>query len=98
MIQVKPEADYDCVYVELVDETSRVRVHLHAMPGTVLQYRELRQLEVVSNADTVFAQDRVERDERLPCDPIGIGGYNDHSRDDNEALHESKHDEGGDAT
>lgn len=73
MITVTPEADYDCIYVELVDDTSRVRIHLHALPGALLTQRQLRQIEVNSKAETVFALDRT-REDKLPCDPHGLGG------------------------
>jgi hypothetical protein len=96
MISVRPEADYDCIYCELVDETSRVKVHLHSLPGSVLKKKELRQIEVSSTAETVFAVDRVGRgEERLPCDMFGIGGNNDFTRNDSESNHSEEHDEDG---
>jgi hypothetical protein len=78
MIVVRPESEYDCVFVNLEDETSRVQMHLHVYAGTrELSRRELRQLEVSSTADTVFALDNVQ--EKLPCDPHGLGGSNVYS-------------------
>jgi len=78
MITIRPEADYDCVYIELVDPTSRVQIHLHVRPGTRdMIGKELRQIEVSSLADTVFAMDNVT--EKLPCDPHGLGGSNVYS-------------------
>ncbi len=81
MITIRPEADYDCIYVELIDDGSRVIMHLHARAGTRdTVHKELRQIEVSSKASTVFAMDNV--DEKLPCDPRGLGEGNVYSRDD----------------
>lgn len=92
MITTRLEADYDCVYIELVDPTSRVQMHLHVRPGTRDSSRkELRQLEVSSTADTVFAMDNVT--EKLPCDPHGLGGSNVYSGYDYDCRSEGKSDE-----
>jgi len=80
MISIRPEEDYDCVYVELQDPTSRVQIHLHVRPATRdMARRELRQIEVSSKADTVFAMNNVT--DKLPCDPHGLGDSNVYSRD-----------------
>jgi len=93
MITVRPEATHDCVYVELVDETSRVQMHLHVRPGSRAgAIQELRQIEVSSKADTVFAMDNVKQD-KLPCDPHGLGGSNVYSGYDYDHRAKSQHDE-----
>ena len=75
MITIRPESDYDCVYVELQDLKSRVKIHIHAHAGSRdLAKHELRQIEVSSTVSTVFAMDNAE--EKLPCDPQGLGGSN----------------------
>lgn len=92
MITVRPEAEYDCVYIELEDSTSRVQMHIHVRPGTRDQSRkELRQIEVSSTADTVFAMDNVT--EKLPCDPHGLGGSNVYSGYDYEHRESGEQDE-----
>ncbi|MEE8114914.1 MAG: hypothetical protein V3T23_11250 [Nitrososphaerales archaeon] len=89
MITVRPESDYDCVYIELADPTSRVQMHVHVRPGTRdLSRRELRQIEVSSTADTVFAMDNVT--DKLPCDPHGLGGSNVYSGYDYENCQPSE--------
>ena len=84
MITVRPEHNYDCIYIELADSTSRVQIHLHAQAGSRGSVRkELRQIEVKSLADTVFAVDNVGNN-KLPCDPHGLGGSNVYSGHDYE--------------
>lgn len=78
MIIVNPEADYDCIFVELEDDNSRVQMHLHAQAGVRdFARREVRQIEVVSNSGTIFALDNVR--EKMPCDPHGLGEGNVYS-------------------
>lgn len=95
MITVTPEQDHDCVYVELVDDTSRVQMHLHVPRGARdLAMNELRQIEVSSTAGTVFAMDHAKED-KLPCDPHGLGGSDVYSGYDYEyrerkELHEER--------
>ncbi len=104
MITVHLEPDYDCIYVELIDDSSRVRIHIHERPGVVKidSQKELRQVIVESKAETVFVVDRVTREDRLPCDPINPGGYNDFTNNftntNRESDLENEHHENREAT
>ena len=52
MINLYPLARGECIQCTFEDETGRVRVHLHRGPEGIDP--RLRQLEVLSNAQTVI--------------------------------------------
>ena len=66
MIESHPRPDHECITITCEDSESRVRVHLHREVSG--NDPRLRQLEVLSNTETVLALDLVERDEEMECD------------------------------
>lgn len=65
MIVVYPRSDYECIMARFEDDTGRATLHLHRDKNC--NDPVLRQIELLSKTETVFALD-VAPGERMECD------------------------------